>query len=90
MTEKQLQTKLIKILEKNGWYVIKFNDRYRAGIPDMIAIKCGRTVWIELKSDTGKLSGPQERTLADLAGHGAEVFIIKPKNIGDLAWMNNY
>ena len=38
-----------------------------AGVPDIIVMFRGRCFWIELKSDTGVLSGPQREMAVSLA-----------------------
>jgi VRR-NUC domain len=43
----------------------------RAGVPDVIAIKDGRTYALELKAEGGRLSEAQERALIELRDAGA-------------------
>src|SRR2546421_721721 len=47
----------------------------RAGVPDVLAIRQGQTYGLELKAPGGKLSGDQERALADLVAAGALVAV---------------
>ena len=49
MTEQQIQSKIIDTLRKNGWYVNKLINTSLKGVPDLIAHKDGRTVYIEVK-----------------------------------------
>jgi hypothetical protein len=44
MTEQQIQSKRIKELESNGYYVIKLVKTNKNGIPDLIAIPPGSDV----------------------------------------------
>jgi hypothetical protein len=43
----------------------------RAGVPDIIAIRGGRTYALELKADGGRLSESQERVLIEMRAAGA-------------------
>jgi hypothetical protein len=45
----------------------------RAGVPDVIAIKSGHAVCLELKSERGRLSKAQQATIAALKAAGARV-----------------
>lgn len=77
MTEQQIQTKRIKQLESEGYYVIKLIKTNRNGIPDIIAIPPNSGVlFSEVKTKTGKLSKLQEYRLKELDGYGfrTEVF----------------
>lgn len=52
MTEQQIQSKIIKKLEADGFYVIKLSMTNKPGIPDLIAIPKNSDVeFIEVKRD---------------------------------------
>jgi len=71
MTEQQIQTKRIKELEAEGYYVIKLIKTNKNGIPDLIAIPPGADVlFSEIKTPKGKLSKLQEYRLKELREHG--------------------
>jgi len=71
MTEQQIQTKRIKELESQGFYVIKLIKTNKNGIPDLIAIPPGADVlFSEIKTPKGKLSKLQEYRLKELENHG--------------------
>jgi Holliday junction resolvase len=71
MTEQQIQSKRIKQLEAEGYYVIKLIKTNKNGIPDLIAIppKCG-VIFSEIKNSKGKLSKLQQYRLQELEAHG--------------------
>jgi len=71
MTEQQIQTKRIKELEDEGYYVIKLIKTNKNGIPDLIAIppEC-EVLFSEIKKSNGKLSKLQEYRLKELTKHG--------------------
>jgi hypothetical protein len=76
MLEKQIEAKLVKECRKHGALCLKQNVTGRRGYPDRLIItKTGRYIWVELKTDTGKLSVSQSAAIADLRDHGAEVYI---------------
>ena len=71
MTEQQIQSKRIKQLEEEGYYVLKLIKTNKNGIPDLVAIPpdCG-VLFSEVKRSTGKLSRLQEYRLKELEQHG--------------------
>lgn len=75
MLEQQIQSKIIKNLEKEGWYVVKLITTTKAGIPDLLCLKNGRTVFIEVKRPGGKVSELQRLRMAELLKQGFEVII---------------
>lgn len=76
MTEQQIQSKRIKELEKDGYYVIKLMKTNKNGIPDLIALKDGDILFSEVKKPEGRLSKLQEYRLKELESYGfrTEVF----------------
>jgi len=78
MKEQQIQTKKIKELESQGYYVIKLINTNKNGIPDLIAIPKGCDVlFVEVKKPDGKLSKLQEYRLKELEAHGIKVEVFK-------------
>ena len=71
MTEQQIQSKRIKQLESEGYYVLKLVQTNKNGIPDVIDIppNCG-VVFSEIKTPKGRLSKLQEYRLKELEAHG--------------------
>tara|TARA_R110000744_G_scaffold203446_3_gene322303 strand:- start:23629 stop:23877 length:249 start_codon:yes stop_codon:yes gene_type:complete len=78
MTEQQIQSKRIKQLESEGYYVLKLIKTNKNGIPDLIAIPPGSDVlFSEVKRPTGKLSKLQEYRLKELEKHGCRTEVYK-------------
>jgi len=78
MKEQQIQTKRIKQLEAEGYYVIKLINTNKNGIPDLIAIPPNADVlFIEVKRPDGKLSKLQEFRIKELNEHGLKTEIYK-------------
>ena len=81
MKEQQIQTKKIKELEAQGYYVIKLINTNKNGIPDLIAIPPNSDVlFVEVKKADGKLSKLQEFRAKELTERGIKVEIYKPTN----------
>lgn len=75
--ESAIQNHLIKVLERQGWYVQKTEGRSRNGFPDVTAVDTLGNVWfIELKRTVGKPSPDQCRELKALAEHNANVMLL--------------
>jgi Holliday junction resolvase len=78
MKEQQIQTKRIKQLEAEGYYVIKLINTNKNGIPDLIAIpKNADVLFVEVKRPDGKLSKLQEFRIKELNEHGLKTEIYK-------------
>ena len=76
MTEQQIQTKIIKRLKTEGWYVIKLIKTSVSGIPDLIAIKENETIFIEVKRPEGKLSEIQKVRIQELRSRNIKVKVL--------------
>lgn len=73
-TEQSIQSRKIKQLEAQGYYVIKLIRTNRNGIPDLIAIpKNSDALFIEVKRPGKKRTPLQEFRGKELTGHGVEV-----------------
>jgi Holliday junction resolvase len=71
MTEQQIQSRRIKELESQGYYVIKLVKTNKNGIPDLIAIPPNSNVlFSEIKRPSGKVSKLQEYRLKELEDYG--------------------
>lgn len=78
MTEQQIQSKRIKELESQGYYVIKLINTNKNGIPDLIAIPPNADIlFVEVKKPDGKLSKLQEFRKKELESHGIRVEVFK-------------
>ncbi len=70
MTEQQIQSKRIKELEADGYYVLKLIKTNKNGLPDLIGIppNCN-VIFSEVKTKKGKVSPLQEYRLKELKEH---------------------
>lgn len=76
MTEQQIQSKIIDTLRKDGWYVNKLINTSLKGVPDLIAHKDGRTVYIEVKRPGQKPRILQEFRMKELENYGIKTFFV--------------
>ena len=61
MTEQQIQSKKIKELEAEGYFVIKLIKTNKNGIPDVVALHKDKGVkFFEIKTENGKVSKLQQ------------------------------
>jgi len=78
MTEQQIQTKRIKQLEADGYYVIKLIVTNKNGIPDLLALKKGEPpLFVEVKRPNGRLSKLQDFRLKELEDNGFNTEVFK-------------
>ena len=78
MTEQQIQSKKIKELEQQGYYVIKLTKTNKNGIPDLIAIpKDSDVLFVEVKRPNGRLSTLQKYRIKELSNHGVDVVVCR-------------
>ena len=78
MLEKRIEQRLGRLLHRRGALFYKFVSPGRPGVPDRIAVlPGGRVVFIELKTDTGRVSKLQNYEMGKLALQGAEVYVVR-------------
>lgn len=78
LKEQQIQAKLIKELEQQGYYVIKLVKTNKNGIPDLIAIPKNSDVeFFEVKRHDGKVSPLQEFRIKELTTHGVKAVVFR-------------
>jgi Holliday junction resolvase len=76
MKESVIQSQVIKYLEKIGWYVVKIIQTNKNGWPDLQAHKDGITIFVEVKSEKGKVSQLQQYRHKQLSDAGFKVLVI--------------
>ena len=75
MLESARQTQIKKKLEADGWIVIKLIKTSLTGIPDIIALKDGKAMFVEVKQPKGVLSPIQTHVIKTLRENGFDVKI---------------
>lgn len=76
MTEQQIQTKIKNKLQKEGWEIVKLIKTSWNGIPDLMCLRNGETMFIEVKKLTGVLSELQKIRIKMLRDQGFTVKIL--------------
>ncbi|MDD3253096.1 MAG: VRR-NUC domain-containing protein [Lachnospiraceae bacterium] len=78
MIEKEIEKILVSEVKKLGGRAHKWVSPGNDGVPDRIVIFSGRpAIFVELKSDTGKLSALQQIQIQRLQDLGQAVFVVK-------------
>ena len=82
MTEKEFQSRVLVEAELSGWdlaYHTYDSRRSQPGFPDLVLVKRGwRTVFVELKSDKGRLRPAQREWLDGLTSTGEIACLWRP------------
>lgn len=75
MSEKLLQNYFCKKVREAGGVAYKINGSAHRGVPDILAIYAGTTIFVEFKNPNGKgrLSKLQLITISDMRANGADV-----------------
>jgi len=75
MLESSRQTQIKKKLQEDGWIVVKLIKTSLTGIPDILALKDGKAMFVEVKQPKGVLSPIQSHVIENLRTNGFEVNI---------------
>lgn len=77
--ETAIRRAITDFLRVHGWKVVRIvqSALSEKGIPDLVAVKDGWHVWIEVKTPTGRLSAKQKEWLDDLAAHGGMYIVAR-------------
>lgn len=79
MNESQVQAKLLRNLSKHGWFY-NTNDRFRAGIPDILGIYQSRPIAIEVKVDKTPVTPLQTYELKRIIDAGGLGLVVRYLN----------
>lgn len=78
MPESEIERKLGKEIKKLGGLYYKFVSPNLPGVPDRIVIMPGgRVIFVELKTEIGRLSNIQKWVIEEMHQRGADVRVIK-------------
>lgn len=64
--ESKIQSKIIKNLEQDGYFVLKLIKTNKNGIPDLLVIKDGKCFFVEVKTLKGIVSEIQKYRIQEL------------------------
>lgn len=78
MKESSIEARLVKMVRSRGGLCYKFVSPGNPGVPDRIVITpAGRTVYVELKTEAGRLAAIQKYQHEEMRKRGAEVRTLK-------------
>lgn len=75
MLESKYQREVIKKYESDGWYCIKINKSNKNGIPDLLMLKDGVALFVEVKGKNTPLAPLQKYRKKELEKQGFRVII---------------
>ena len=77
MSEKQIEQRLVQGVKAKGGMCMKFVSPNLPGVPDRIVLtQDGRTIYIELKTETGRLARIQKWVIGEMQKRGADVRVL--------------
>ena len=77
MLESQLQSKIKEKLCKHGWLVVKLISTSWNGIPDLMCIKNGHVVFLEVKTEKGVVADLQTHRIETLNKLGVHARVVR-------------
>jgi hypothetical protein len=86
LTEKEWMAQVVELAKVLGFRVYHpwLSIRSERGFPDLTLCKPGRLVFIELKTDKGKVTPKQLEWLVALGEAGAEAYVFRPAQWDEL------
>lgn len=77
--ETVIQNQIRDLLRMDGWFVIRHQQGMgcHKGLSDLTAIKDGITIYIEVKTKTGKQSDWQRQFQKDVENHGGTYILAR-------------
>jgi len=84
--ERELEADVEQLLRTAGWLVYHTHDSRRSapGFPDIVALRGSRMLVLELKVN-GKPTEDQYRWLQAFDAAGAAAYVVRPKDLDELA-----
>ena len=73
--ESCVQREIIRYLEGCSWYVVKLIQTNKNGIPDLMAVREGKCIFVEVKRPGATARPLQEYRMNELIQHGATAFV---------------
>ena len=78
MKESEIEKRLVRKVRECGGLCYKFISPANPGVPDRIVVTPdGRTIYIELKTEIGRLANIQRWQIKQLRERGADVRVLK-------------
>ena len=78
MKESQIERRLVEGVKRLGGMCLKFVSPGTLGVPDRIIISAkGRVIFVELKTETGRLTKIQRYVIGEMQKRGADARVVK-------------
>lgn len=78
MTEASIEKRLVDGVKNLGGMCLKFVSPTMAGVPDRLIITAtGEVIFVELKTEVGRLSKIQKFVIGEMRKRGADVRVVK-------------
>lgn len=78
LKEAAIEARLVKMVRSRGGLCYKFVSPSNPGVPDRIVITPGgRTIYVELKTEIGRLANIQRWQLDEMRRRGADIRVLK-------------
>lgn len=78
MKESQIERRLVEGVKRLGGMCLKFVSPGTLGVPDRIIITAkGRVIFVELKTETGRLTKIQRYVIGEMQNRGADARVVK-------------
>ena len=78
MTEASIEKRLVDGVKNLGGLCLKFVSPSMAGVPDRLIITAtGEVIFVELKTEVGRLSKIQKLVIGEMRKRGADVRVVK-------------
>lgn len=78
MLEKEVEGRMVRMVKERGGLCLKFVSPNNPGVPDRIIITPeGRVVFVELKTETGRLANIQKWQIDEMKKRRADVRVVK-------------
>ena len=78
MKESQIERRLVEGVKRLGGRGLKFVSPGTLGVPDRIIITAkGRVIFVELKTETGRLTKIQRYVIGEMQKRGADARVVK-------------
>jgi hypothetical protein len=88
LTEREWSEQVADLARLAGWrrYHTFNSKKSHSGFPDETLVR-DRVVFLELKTEQGRPSPAQREWLTDLIRAGAEVYVVRPRDLQELAYV---
>ena len=78
MKESTIEARLVREVKKRGGLCYKFTSPGNPGVPDrIVSLPGGTTIYVELKTEIGRLAKIQKWQIEELRKRGAVVRVLK-------------